>query len=98
MEIRSRMSTWHRRSKLSCAVGIGLLCGGVALAQPDQTGTGGGPLSTETAPYTTSTGRTKPPSRDASPTARDLPVKRSKDDVDMDKIDMSICIGCLPKR
>ncbi|TXN38902.1 hypothetical protein FV228_32820, partial [Methylobacterium sp. WL18] len=43
------------------------LSAGLACAQPDVTGTGGGPLSTETAPNTTAVGQTKPPSRGASP-------------------------------
>ncbi len=53
------------------------------LAQADLTGTGGGPLSTVTAPNTTAGGVTKPPSRDASPTWRDNPDRRTRQSVRM---------------
>jgi hypothetical protein len=68
-----------------------------AQAQADRTGTGGGPLSTETAPNTTSTGTTMPPDRAASPTAVERPDRRTSEDRAMDRIDDSICIGCEPK-
>lgn len=68
-----------------------------AMAQADLTGTGGGPLSTQTAPYTTSVGVTKPPSRDASPTWRDTPDRLSHRELEDDRIESSICIGCGPK-
>lgn len=65
-------------------------------AQTGVTGTGGDLLSTEKAPNTTAVGRTKPPSRDASP-ASSKPIERrtSRQAVD-DRIGRSICIGCGP--
>ncbi|MCJ2122074.1 hypothetical protein [Methylobacterium sp. J-077] len=77
------------------------LSAGLACAQPDVTGTGGVPLSTETAPNTTAVGRTKPPSRAASPTATGStairPIeRRSPRQVANDAISTRICIGCRP--
>lgn len=68
-----------------------------AMAQADLTGTGAGPLSTQTAPNTTAVGVTKPASRDASPTWRDNPDRRSRMELENDKIENGICIGCGPK-
>jgi hypothetical protein len=68
-----------------------------AQAQADRTGTGGGPLSTETAPNTTATGVTMPPDRAASPTATEHPGQRTREERAMDRIDDSICTGCDPK-
>ncbi len=68
-----------------------------AAAQADLTGTGGGPLSTQTAPYTTAEGVTKPPSRDASPTSRDNPERRTREELENERIESGICIGCGPK-
>ncbi|MFB0493543.1 hypothetical protein ABIE45_006199 [Methylobacterium sp. OAE515] len=68
-----------------------------AQAQTDRTGTGGGPLSTETAPNTTTTGTTMPPDRAASPTATEHPDRPTREERAMDRIDDSICIGCEPK-
>ncbi|UIN35031.1 hypothetical protein [Methylobacterium oryzae] len=74
-----------------------LLTAAHAQAQVDQTGTGGGPLSTQTAPNTTATGTTMPPDRADSPTATEHPDKPTRDERAMDRIDDSICIGCSPK-
>jgi len=59
----------------------------------DETGTGGGPSSTITAPYTTSTGQTVP--------RRGADRLRERRDGDLtreerrgDRIDTGICIGC----
>ncbi|SFT27534.1 hypothetical protein SAMN04487845_1403 [Methylobacterium sp. yr668] len=68
-----------------------------ALAQADLTGTGGGPLSTVTAPNTTAGGVTKPPSRDASPTWRDNPDRRTRQEREDERIESGICIGCGPR-
>jgi hypothetical protein len=65
-----------------------------ALAQADRTGTGGGPFSTMTAPNTTAAGVTKPPGRDASPTWRDDPDRRSREELQDERIESGICIGC----
>ncbi|MET7248195.1 hypothetical protein ABZT49_33080 [Methylobacterium sp. EM32] len=70
--------------------------GSVAQAQglPDQTGTGGGPRSTITAPNTSSVGQTVP-----RPGAVDHRLERRIDDrtrderID-DRIDTGICVGC----
>lgn len=69
----------------------------LAMAQADVTGTGGGPRSTQTAPNTTATGVTKPPSRDASPTSQDDPDRLTRDERQQDRIDTGICTGCGPK-
>ena len=69
----------------------------VALAQADATGTGGGPLSTQTAPYTTTTGVTKPPSRDTSKGSQDDLDRLTRDEREQDKIDTGICVGCAPR-
>ncbi|MCJ2093936.1 MULTISPECIES: hypothetical protein [unclassified Methylobacterium] len=72
------------------------LSAGLACAQPDVTGTGGGPLSTETAPNTTAVGQTKPPSRDASPTATKPIERRTPRQAADAAISTRICIGCRP--
>lgn len=66
------------------------------LAQSDQTGNGGAPLSTEKAPNTTVVGQTKPPSRDASPSSvkpiERLTPRQAADDA----ISTRVCVGCAP--
>ncbi|MEH3148395.1 MAG: hypothetical protein PGN34_24415 [Methylobacterium frigidaeris] len=81
---------------LIAAAGMLGLAAGAAQAkdQPDQTGTGGGPGTTVTAPYTTSTGQTVP-----RPGAADRTMERRLDDLTReerrnDAIDDSICRGC----
>lgn len=69
--------------------------GFAAAQQTDRTGTGGGPLSTDRAPNVTATGQTKPPSRETSPDAN--VQKRTRNDVEQDKLTKGICIGCAPK-
>jgi hypothetical protein len=83
---------------LTCVLFASALAPIGALAQaqglPDQTGTGGGPRSTITAPNTSSVGQTVP-----HPGAADRRLERQIDDrtrqerVD-DRIDTGICIGC----
>ena len=72
-----------------CTLSVGLVS-----AQPDTTGTGGGPLSTERAPNTTAVGQTKPPSRETSPTSikpiERLTPRQAADDA----ISNKVCIGC----
>ena len=66
-----------------------------ALAQqPDQTGTGGGPASTITAPYTTPDGTTKPPGDALGAPTRAERRENSRIEREDDKIDTGICIGC----
>ncbi|RVU14391.1 hypothetical protein [Methylobacterium oryzihabitans] len=74
---------------------VGLAAGAAqAREAADQTGTGGGPGSTITAPYTTSTGQTVP-----RPGAAERAGERRLDDLTReerrnDAIDDSICRGC----
>ncbi|KMO33162.1 hypothetical protein VQ02_21670 [Methylobacterium variabile] len=70
--------------------------GSAALAQslPDQTGTGGGPRSTITAPNTSSVGRTKPPSGGTDATLERRIDDRTRQERIDDQIDTGICIGC----
>jgi hypothetical protein len=76
---------------------LGSLSNGAVFAQPDRTGTGGGPLSAEKAPNTTAVGQTKPPRRDASPTSvkpiEHLTPRQAADDA----ISQRICTGCAPE-
>ena len=63
-------------------------------AQVARTGTGGGPLSTERAPNTTAVGRTKPPSRDASPATTGSIERRTPGQKRDTVITKGICTGC----
>ena len=74
-----------------------LLLPAIAQAQVDHTGTGGGPLSTERAPYTSSLGRTKPPSRAASPATPDRIEQRTTQQLEDRTITNGICAGCGTK-
>ncbi|WP_232629961.1 hypothetical protein [Methylobacterium sp. Leaf118] len=76
---------------------IACLLAAEAHAQAGRTGTGGGPLSTQTAPDTTATGTTMPPDHAASPTATQSPDRLTRHDRAMDRIDNSLCIGCDAK-
>lgn len=70
-----------------------------AAAQAPQTGTGGGPTSTVTAPNTSAVGRTMPPAsgggleRIDRGEARSI-ERESRTERRNDKIDTGICIGC----
>jgi hypothetical protein len=61
---------------------------------PDETGTGGGPNTTITAPNTNSLGVTKPPGTSLGP--GEVPSRREerRERALTDKIDRSICDGC----
>ena len=61
---------------------------------PDQTGTGGGPASTITAPNTNSLGVTKPPGTSLGPGEIPSRKERRRERALTDKIDDSICDGC----
>lgn len=78
------------------AIGLVLctLSVGVVSAQPDTTGTGGGPLSTERAPNTTAVGQTKPPGRDASPTSVEPIARLTPRQAADDAISTKVCTGC----
>lgn len=61
---------------------------------PDQTGTGGGPTSTVTAPYTNSLGVTKPPGTSLGPGEVPPPTVERRERNAADRIEGSICRGC----
>lgn len=70
-----------------------------AAAQGPQTGTGGGPTSTVTAPNTSAVGRTMPPAGGGGLERIDRSESRSidretKTERKDDAIDTGICIGC----
>ncbi|GJE56024.1 hypothetical protein [Methylobacterium thuringiense] len=67
-----------------------------AFAQTE-TGTGGGPTSTVTAPHTTSVGQTKPPGAAAGPGPAETREGRTERMNKDDKIMKGICIGCGTK-
>jgi hypothetical protein len=76
---------------------LSLACATPLAAQavaPDQTGTGGGPASTITAPNTNSLGVTKPPGTSLGP--GEIPSRREerRERALTDKIEDSICEGC----
>ncbi|MCJ2050759.1 hypothetical protein [Methylobacterium sp. J-070] len=61
---------------------------------PDETGTGGGPASTITAPNTNTLGVTKPPGTSLGPGEVPSREERRRERAVTDKIDSSICDGC----
>lgn len=61
---------------------------------PDQTGTGGGPASTITAPNTNNLGVTKPPGTSLGPGEMPTREEQRRERALTDKIDRSICDGC----
>ncbi|MCJ2023319.1 hypothetical protein [Methylobacterium sp. J-067] len=75
-----------------------LMLPGSALAQsrvaPDETGTGGGPRSTITAPNTNSLGVTKPPGTSMGPGEVPSSRERRRERALTNRIDNSICDGC----
>jgi hypothetical protein len=85
---------------LSAAVLASLFAPLPALAQQDlrgvadQTGTGGGPASTATAPYTNSLGVTKPPGTSLGAGEVPTPSVERRERNQVDKIEGSICRGC----
>ena len=76
---------------------LSLACAARLAAQtvaPDQTGTGGGPASTITAPNTNSLGVTKPPGTSLGPGEIPSRKEQRRERALTDKIDDSICDGC----
>lgn len=66
-----------------------------AQAQPaDRTGTGGGPGTTITAPYTNREGVTKPPGTSLGPGEVPSPAAERRERREIDRIEGSICKGC----
>ena len=76
---------------LSLALPTALAAQAVA---PDQTGTGGGPTSTITAPNTNTFGVTKPPGTSLGPGEIPTREEQRRERAVTDKIDSSICDGC----
>ncbi|WCS23820.1 hypothetical protein LOK46_22075 [Methylobacterium sp. NMS14P] len=76
---------------LSLAVPATLAAQGLA---PDQTGTGGGPASTITAPNTNSLGVTKPPGTSLGPGEVPPRAVQEHERARLNKIERSICDGC----
>ncbi|WP_191970125.1 hypothetical protein [Methylobacterium planeticum] len=83
---------------LAAALSFGALTILPAAAQaPAQTGTGGGPASTVTAPNTSSVGRTKPPGAAAGGITPGDRTERTPQEKADDQIQKGICIGCNAK-
>ena len=85
------------------ALRIGLLLAALCLpaaasaqprVAPDQTGTGGGPASTITAPNTNRLGVTKPPGDSLGPGEVPPPQVQRRERSEADRIEGSICNGC----
>lgn len=85
------------RTTLSLLIGA-LLLPNPAFAQarvaPYDTGTGGGPGSTITAPYTNSLGVTKPPGTSLGPSEVESPREQRDERALTNRIEKSICNGC----
>jgi hypothetical protein len=64
-------------------------------APPFETGTGGGPETTVTAPFTNSLGVTKPPGVPLSGTPGDGTGEHHRERALSDRIQRSICQGCI---
>ncbi len=78
------------------ALGLCCIAAGGARAQDRLPNAGADVLTTDRAPNTTAVGRTKPPSRDASPTSvRDIDRPTARQVAD-DAIASSVCVGCKP--
>lgn len=75
---------------------LAILAADAALAQA-QTGTGGGPTSTVTAPHASSVGRVMPPSRGTGAAPADETRERTPREAENDKVMRGICIGCGAK-
>ena len=61
---------------------------------PDLTGTGGGPTTTITAPYTDREGVTKPPGAALGPRDMSSAAAERREERVIDRIENSICTGC----
>ncbi len=61
---------------------------------PHVTGTGGGPLTTVTAPHTQGTGVTKPPGAALQGEAGELAAQHRRGQILSDRLQRSICNGC----
>lgn len=83
-----RSALWLAALALAAPTGV--------LAQA-QTGTGGGPSSTVTAPNTSTVGRTMPPSGAGGAAPREDRTERTPQMREDDRIQKGICIGCGAK-
>jgi len=84
------------RIRWIAALGLCCVAVGTATAQDRLPDAGADVLTTDRAPNTTAVGRTKPPSRDASPTSvRDIDRPTARQVAD-DAISSSVCVGCKP--
>lgn len=81
---------------LSFTALLPILAASAAIAQA-QTGTGGGPTSTVTAPNASSVGRVMPPSRAAGAATANDRRDRTPREAENDKLMRGICIGCAPR-
>ncbi len=61
---------------------------------PDRTGTGGGPATTITAPYTNREGVTKPPGAALGPDDERARTVQRREEHAIERIENSICSGC----
>lgn len=87
----------HRRARVGLIAAAILALPAAASAQataPDQTGTGGGPASTITAPNTNRLGVTKPPGDSLGPGAVPPPAAERRERALTDRIEGSVCDGC----
>lgn len=73
-------------------LGTGFLQSGDLTARPALTGTGGGPETTITAPYTAPTGQTLPPGSGAAPMLD--PSERTERQRNLDRVLDGICDSC----
>lgn len=84
--------------RILLATALGLAVATPVAAQSPQTGTGGGPSSTVTAPNTSAVGRTMPPAGgglDRIDRSESRSIEReTRTERRNDKIDTGICIGC----
>lgn len=82
------------RSTLSVALLLAALPAAAQTQAPDLTGTGGGPTTTITAPYTNREGVTKPPGDALGPRDMSSAAAERREERAIERIENSICAGC----
>jgi hypothetical protein len=82
------------RPTLSVALLLAALPAAAWAQDPDRTGTGGGPATTVTAPYTNREGVTKPPGAALGPRDVSSATAERREDRAIERIENSICTGC----
>lgn len=81
--------------RILLATVFGVTLATAVAAQAPQTGTGGSPTSTVTAPNTSAVGRTMPPAGGGLDRGESRSIEReTRTERKNDKIDTGICIGC----